>query len=302
MARRMSASQLKSKFRQIQNKQQQAINKYNQAVRNYNQNRNQAISKFNSSIDNYNNAVRNHNNKVRNNRTRIKNELAKLQSSTSSSTRHITYTTSVQSLHQSYEELKRTSNVTYSQDSFHNQILELSEQENANSLETMNILLGDVENSSEDSEEELRMSKILDELQKLSEDLDARWKGAVFSLSSQNPDAARHFCTSAREIFTKIFQIKAPDKDVFELLPDCNKTERGNPTRRSKIQYWFRRKGIANDELEEFIEKDIDNILKLFHVFNEGTHGSTGKYAISQLLAIKKRVEDGILFLARIAT
>lgn len=38
-----------------------------------------------------------------------------------------------------------------------------------------------------------------------------RWKGALFSLSPTNPDAAQHFCTSAREVLTSMLDIAAPD-------------------------------------------------------------------------------------------
>jgi Predicted pPIWI-associating nuclease len=53
--------------------------------------------------------------------------------------------------------------------------------------------------------------------------------------------------------------------------------------------------------MEGFVNQDIDNVIELFNVFNQATHGAAGRFGIHQLVSIKKRVEDGILFLAKIA-
>lgn len=293
MARRYSASQIRNKIRQAQQKQRQAINKYNQAARRYNQGVKNAVNK-------YNQAACAHNARVRANRQRIKNELARLtrQSTTTTTTRHVVYRTSVETLHESYTRLE---NYADSQplDPRYNRVLDLSERETANSLEVTNRILGD-KNAGDTLADELENGELLDGLRKICPDLDDRWKGAVYALNPQNPDAARHFCTSAREIITQILQIKAPDADVFALLPTCDKTERGNPTRRSKIWYFLHRQGMAKDALEEFVENDMENIVQLFRIFNDATHGSAGTFDLVQLNAIKKRVEDGIMFLTEI--
>ena len=44
------------------------------------------------------------------------------------------------------------------------------------------------------------------------------------------------------------------------------------------------------------VESDMNNVIELFEVFNEGTHGSAGAFDLPQLQAIRKRVEDGITF------
>ena len=72
---------------------------------------------------------------------------------------------------------------------------ELIEQEHANGLVTANYLL-----NNEIPEENTEDIALGDKLFKVSDDLGNRWKGAVFALNPNNPDAARHFCTSAREI------------------------------------------------------------------------------------------------------
>ena len=280
MVRRISTSQLRSKLRQAQQKQRQAINKINQSVRQYNQ------------------AVRTHNARVRANRQRLRNELAKLNRQPKTSVHYVVYRTSVVTLHEAYTRLEHRAE-TQQLDPMYNRVLDLSERETANSLEVMNRLLG-TEAVQEEGDGSIEDAALIEELRGISEDLDDRWRGAVFALNPRNPDAARHFCTSAREIITQILEIKAPDVEVFRLLPNCDRTERGNPTRRAKIKYFLHRKGMTEDTLEEFVEEDIENIVRLFNVFNSGTHGTAGTFNFQQLAAIRKRVQEGILFLTEV--
>lgn len=285
MARKINISQFKSKMRQIEQKQRRAINDYNRAVKQYN-------DKVNKAIRDYNSFVRSYNATVRRNRQIISHEIAKLQARTAVTTSYIASTNVMQ---QRYANVNRIYapgvEVTPQQD----RILDLIEQEHANGLITANT----VENN-ELPEENTEDINIGNKLAIVSEDLHNRWKGAVFSLSPLNPDAARHFCTSTREIFTEFIELKAPDKEVFAFNPDCEKTDRGNATRREKIKYMMRNKQM-DDSVSAFVEADITNILELFHVLSNGTHGAAGKYEFSKLVQVKKRVEQGINFLCEIA-
>ncbi len=49
-----------------------------------------------------------------------------------------------------------------------------------------------------------------------------------------------------------------------------------------------------------FVEKDVADILQLFHVFNEATLRAAGKH-FAKLQSIRQRVEGGIMFLAAVA-
>lgn len=293
MARRVSASQIRNKVRQAQQKQRQTISKYNQAVRRHNQGVRNAVNK-------YNQAVRVHNARVHANRQRVNNELARLsrQSSRITTTRFVVYRTSVEALHEAYTHLENYAESQHLGERY-NHVLDLSERETANSLAVTNRILGD-EDAGDIPADELEHAELLDGLREICPDLDDRWKGAVYALNPRNPDAARHFCTSAREVIVQILETKAPDADVFALLPTCDTTESGTPTRRSKIRYFLQRQGMAVDALEAFVEDDMENIVQLFRVFNDGTHGSAGRFDLPQLNAIKKRVEDGIMFLMEI--
>ena len=174
--------------------------------------------------------------------------------------------------------------------------MDRSEKENANSLALSNVLDSESEDSEADQSDLLR-TEIDEMLQELSPELSNRWKGALFSLNPENPDAARHFCTSAREVFVQILDINAPDYKVMEKSPNCERTPQGQPTRKEKIKYLLGRSGILTEEAINFVDEDVKNVLSLFRVFNDGTHGSSGKFGITKLLSIKNRVEDGITYL-----
>lgn len=285
MTKKLTPSQFKSKMRQIEQKQKKAINDLNRAINNYNR-------EVKKAVNDYNAAVRKHNANVRRNRQIINNELRKLNTTTTVRT---SYTVSSRTMQQHYEDVGRVYyegvSVTPEQD----RILDLIEQEQANSLITENYIEGD--NIPEESPEDIEIG---DKLALVSDDLNNRWKGAVFALNPNNPDATRHFCTSTREIFTEFLEIKAPDEKVFAYNPQCQKTERGNATRREKIKYMMRNTNM-DESVVSFVEADIKNVLELNQLLSGGTHGPAGKFTFNKLVQVKKRVEQGINFLCEIS-
>lgn len=146
----------------------------------------------------------------------------------------------------------------------------------------------------------LRETSITDELSLIDSDLDARWRGALFALNPNNPDAARHFCTSSREILATILETEAPDEAVMAADSRYEKTPDGGVSRRARVRYCLERRGTYDSGLEDFVEDDLDNVIALFREFNAGTHGDAGRFDLTQLAAIKTRVEDAIQFLCRI--
>lgn len=286
MRRRINLSQLKSHLQQAQSKQRQAISRYKQDVRT-----------INRAIDNYNRQVRTYNARQRSNQQRLQSELTRLNRQ-HSGTHYATFRASVSQLNTTYARLDRSVS-SRSLTPEENFFLDLSERETANSVGVLNALLDPASGTAESAP--LQQTSITDEIAVISEDLDSRWYGALYSLNQRNPEASRHFCSSAREIFTGILDLQAPDDAVGNLLPDCPRTDQGVPTRRSKIRFLLERKGVNNDDLVDFVEADVQNIIELFGVLNAGTHGPAGKYDLVALGSIKKRVEDGLVFLARIA-
>lgn len=283
MVKRISTSQLKSKLRQAEQKQRKAINDYNRAVKKFN-------TQVKKSVDAYNRFVREYNASVRKNKQIITRELHKLNNNSNSA-----YAVSVQTMHRYYTDVNAIYGEGIPVTSEQDEILDLIESEQANGVITSNVIEND--NAPEEDTED---KEIGDRLRLISEDLDNRWKGAVYALNPQNPDAARHFCTSAREIFTEFIEMKAPDSDVFRYNPGCAKTDRGNATRKEKIRYMMRNKHMDSCVVE-FVEADVTNILELFHILSDGTHGVAGRYEFSKLLQVKKRVEQGINFLCAIS-
>ena len=292
MPKKFNASQFKSQMRQAQRKTQQAVNKYNSAVRKYNNEVKRYNRELNHAISNYNSAVRKHNAQVRRNRQIINREINKLKNNSST---NVQIFSSINAMQNSYGRIinyyDEGVDITPEQEI----VLNLVEQEHANSLITANAL----ENNEipVDNTEDIAIGN---KLAIVSEDLNSRWNGAVYALNPSNPDAARHFCTSCRELFTDFLELKAPDSAVFEYNPNCERTDRGNATRREKIKYMMCDLEF-DDSVVDFADADISNILDLFSVLSSATHGPAGKYSFDQLSQVKKRVEQGINFLCTIS-
>ena len=159
----------------------------------------------------------------------------------------------------------------------------------------MNAILGNPERV--DGDETIHSTALDPILTLIGADLPERWRGALFSLNPNNPDAARHFCTSARELLSDILDTRAPNRLVLAEMPACEKKSNGLPTRRSKIRFFLLRSNIADRSLEDFVDEDMTNVLQLFREFNDGTHGSAGRFSLDQLSAIKRRVEHAVEFL-----
>lgn len=306
MARKFNASQFRSQMRT-------AVNKFNSDVRRevnkVNAHNRQVVARVNREIDSYNRQVARHNQQartavakynqaVRTHNSRVVADRQRLRSSASTiqvrtvSTSYAALGESTASLHERQQDLAST----YGSSPTYTQMLEMAERESANGVAVVEALLDDPA-----SEAPADDTGILEYLAGLSEDLCDRWRGAIFALNPINPDAARHFCTSAREIFTEILEVWAEDYEVEEDNPQCERTPQGKPTRKAKIRYLLGKKGMLSEKLEDFIETDITNIVQLFSVFNQATHGTAGKHDFAKLKAIRKRVEDGIMFLATIA-
>jgi len=298
MVRRVTPSQFRNIVRQAERKQRQEIDKYNREVRAHNQKVRTHNQKVKQAVDKYNRDVRAHNARVRSNRQRLKNEIARLNRQANTK-RYVTFRISVNSVQSAYERLE-TAAESGRYDPRYNEILDLSEREAANSAGLMNALLGDAQPPTDAPAPDAGESPLTPLLREISSDLGDRWQGALFALSPNNPDAARHFCTSAREIVTQILDTKAPNDAVEASTPHCERTQQGTPTRRAKIRYFLSLREMDDTELETFVETDMENVVQLFETFNQGTHGEAGKFDLPQLQTIRKRVEDGITFLYRL--
>ena len=298
MARRVTPSQFNAMLRRAESQRRQAIQKINREIDRVNRANKKAVDDYNrqakKAVDDYNREVRQHNARVRSNRQNLDRAIRRLEQEARKPTR-VTYTVRSRTVYESYQRL----NERYEAGAYpahFNDALDLAEREASNSAE-LEAVLGE---EPTDAGQELQLETdpaLTETLSKVQNDLPDRWRGALYALSPRNPDAARHFCTSAREIFAKIFEVRAPDSAVRAAFGNCDLTPQGTPTRRAKIRYLLSRQSLTDEALEDFVDTDVDNILSLFTVFNEGTHGRAGAYGASQLVAIKTRVEDGMKFL-----
>jgi hypothetical protein len=291
----MTPAQFQAAMRKAQREQKQAIDKYNREVNRHNAAVKKAVSDHNRGVRAYNSQARAHNTKVENQRRRLNQELRRLNSRPAATT-FVTYRTSVETLTRSYA-VTEEGLAGRSLSVVGRELVDRGSEEAANSVYLLNAMDGDGAQEDDPTEEELRSPSMEAELPTFAQDLVARWKGALFSLSPSNPDAARHFCTSAREVLIAMLDIAATDSDVAVADPNCDRTDKGVPTRRAKVRYLLSRKGIAETSIEDLVEDDMDNVLALFRTFNDGTHGHAGRFSITQLKAIRIRVESAIGFI-----
>ena len=105
--------------------------------------------------------------------------------------------------------------------------------------------------------------------------------------------------TSFREILTRIIDLKAPDDLVSAEQPQSRLTDDGRVIRRDKIGFLLARSATDHQSLGDFVDTDVDDVLGLFRVFNDGTHGDAGALDVEALQALKGRVEGAIRFLSR---
>lgn len=296
----MTPAEYQRLVRQAQQKQRQALNNYNSAVRKYNAEAKRVVDRHNANvratnraIDSYNREARAHNTRVRNNQRRLNTEIARLRSQPVVE-RYTVVRSSAVALHESYTRVDADVEAGLISERSA-ALVDLAEGEAANSARVANTLIGSAE-----AEEDLEATELDDELSSLSQDLDRRWRGALFALSPRNPDAARHFCTSSREVLVQMIDLRAPDAEVLRANPQCQTTDDGRVRRREKISYLLAAYGDDRASLGDFIDADVNDVMKLFRTFNDGTHGDAGAFDLSTLRAIKTRVEGAIRFLSRL--
>ncbi len=304
MTRKVTIAEYNRLVQQHNQKVKQARDRYNNEVKRQIDSYNREVQKVNSAnknaVDNYNRQVRTYNSNQSQRRANLERALRQLNSTP--------YTTRV--IHTTTEITKSTQVLTTSYDVFNRSLSEPNnyrseneiltywpEKETTNSVELCNSLNGYY--TQDISSDFLNISEIETSLSKLSSDLGKRWKGALFSLNHNNPDASRHFCASVREILIKVLDIKAPDDRVSSELLECEYYD-GKPNRRSKIKYILKGNSISFLSFENFINVDVQDIINLFEVLNSGTHGISGKLNIQQLIQLKKRVEDSIQFILKL--
>lgn len=173
-------------------------------------------------------------------------------------------------------------------------LVDLAESEVANSAQVANGTDGTGDDALTGEADD-----VAEALAALSSDLHSRWAGALFALSPDNPEAARHFCTSARETLLALIELRASDDVVLAADPECA-LHNGRPARKSKLTYLLAQYGSRSANLGDFVDSDVDDVIMLVREVNGGTHGTAGRYDLATLTAIKRRVEGAVRFLTTI--
>ena len=137
------------------------------------------------------------------------------------------------------------------------------------------------------SEEEL-----LAQLESMGGDLPLMLRGAVLSLSSQNPERVRHFSTSMRELFTQVIHRLAPNKEIERWSTSESDYNNGRPTRSARIRYICRE--INQPPFNDFVKCDVKSTLELANLFQKGTHAPKSTYTEGQLQAMRVLMENSI--------
>lgn len=286
MARRVTPAQ----YRSIVNR---AINDYNRQARQINAERRRAVDAYNRQVREVNRQVRAHNARVLENRRRLNAAIANFNRRTSKPTtvtvRTTTYHSAVRTLHGAYEAVEQSAPGTWLED--REDILDLAQAEAANSVRLAEAVGLDAVPAGPAPD-----PAVVARLRDVDDELADRWSGALFSLDPRNPDAARHFSTSCREILVQMIDRDAPDAEVLAAYPDAVLGD-GRPTRRAKLAYSLVRSGRASDELAAFADADVNEVIELFRVFNDGTHGEAGVFDHQHLRLIQGRVEGAITFI-----
>lgn len=136
-------------------------------------------------------------------------------------------------------------------------------------------------------------------LERLDGSFVAMWRGATAALTSSNPDRVRHFATSSRELFTHVLHQLAPDAGVRAWSTAPEHYHDGRPTRRARLLYVCR--GIKHGPFDMFVDKDIEAVLEMLSLFQEGTHATDAGFSEPQLAAMRLRIESALRFLLEIA-
>ncbi len=154
---------------------------------------------------------------------------------------------------------------------------------------------------------ELVQSEIAEEnelsLQKKLSQVDSRlirlWEGAKQTIKSDNPDKARHFSISIRELLTHVLHKLAPNEEIRRWTSEEEYFHEGNPTRKARLMYICRK--ISAEPFERFFEKDVAATLEFMDLFQDGTHAVQPSMTDKHLQAFKARAEATIKYILEVA-
>ena len=136
-------------------------------------------------------------------------------------------------------------------------------------------------------------------LSELDPGLKLMWQGVNDALASESVDRVRHFSVSARELFTQVIHILAPDEEIGNWTDDPNHFSNDRPTRKARVLYICR--DFNHKQFSNFVNKDISASIALSDLLQSGVHAIETDFTPGQVSALKIRVEGTLRFLLETA-
>ena len=136
-------------------------------------------------------------------------------------------------------------------------------------------------------------------LQDVNPDLARLYAGARDALRGTNPDRARHFLSSLRELWSHLLRQIAPNEQVLEWIPNDNKEllHKSKPTRKARILYLCR--DLNHGPLTTFVAKDACAFVQFIQFFNH-VHELNIELSDRQLRRLQLRSDSWLTYILRI--
>ena len=125
------------------------------------------------------------------------------------------------------------------------------------------------------------------------------YAGARSALRGTNPDRARHFLSSVRELWSHLLRTIAPDRKVKNWVPknDTQLLREGKPTRKARVLYVCRE--LNHGGLSKFVYSDTRAFNEFLDVFNR-VHQLDPDFSDQQLHALQLRSDSYLTYILQI--
>ena len=150
------------------------------------------------------------------------------------------------------------------------------------------------------SEIENETSPCIELLSEVDPKLAQLYAGARSALRGTNPDRARHFLSSLRELWSHLMRTIAPDSEVMNWVPDNSQQllYEGRPTRKARVLYVCR--DLNDGALTKFVYSDTQAFVEFFDVLNR-VHELNPEFSDPQLHALQVRSDSYLTYVLQIS-
>jgi hypothetical protein len=132
-------------------------------------------------------------------------------------------------------------------------------------------------------------------LVEVGRDLLKPYRGALAVLKRREPDYARHFTISVRELLTHVMHRLAPDSEVRKWTSRAEDYHQGRPTRAARLRFILRHQ--TGDEFAQWVQQDVDMAIQLMDYLHGGTHKMGDDIPVGRLRWVQRRAEAVLMIL-----